>query len=165
MNAFAIFLTIFFAAPALCLETSVDGELFETSRQVDVLDCGSYKIETVQEIWPEELLWDLIPKGASSGHFADLSVLSHENYLVLPRGERIRIPNFKRIHQDSPGLYRDRVYFSYPQACVGRKVIFTLWAGGNCSKCEVWIEAVFSEEGTLINSQIIDYQEVEGQLP
>ena len=138
----------------------VNGTTYDIEEKTQTLKCNEFSIHTKERSFPFAIRESRIPYELTMKHPGRPHLISQSNsYISVDKS--VPIPALESITSNYERIDAKRPYISEPVKCLdGKKVLFTMWGGGNCSTvCEAWAIVEFTKNGLVRSFQGIAYDE------
>jgi hypothetical protein len=138
----------------------VNGTTYDIEEKTQTLNCNEFSIHTKERSFPFAIRESRIPYELTMKHLGRPHLISQSNsYISVDKS--VPIPALESITFNYERIDAKRPYISEPVKCLdGKKVLFTMWGGGNCSTvCEAWAIVEFTKNGLVRSFQGIAYDE------
>lgn len=119
---------------------------------------SSYNIRLVTEKFPEKYERKVPSKYHINNFYGSHIYLSKNAYYETSKIS-LKIPNCNEIHELKNKLLKARTYLPFKAYCKEQNFVIGYWSGGNCHKCEIFVEFKV-KDGKFVSPDIISYRKV-----
>ena len=147
-----IFLLITTATNAISFE--LDGKLVQTETKEQILECGDYQLKIIFDDFPLKYETKVPASLRLKGYYGP-DTHRTRNVKFSPGNQLI--PDINLVPEFKSQLLRDRTYIATKAKCTGEKFVIFYWSGGNCSRCEAYVEYEVKERKP-VNPKLVSYQ-------
>ena len=133
-----------------------DEVIVKSERTIKSIQCNDYSIDIVTVQFPFKYERSIPSKFLINGYHGDNNIIDR-NAFIMPKKERLPLPH--EIKSTKSFILKNRTYLPYKAVCNAEKFVVFYHSGGNCKKCETFIQ--FDVVNNMaVNPTHINYKEV-----